>query len=336
MADIRLTQSTFAVRSGVLKTAASSAATQISSPGLAKPVTQVEVLDNTLRVMTPENISFEYQLAGPFRRIFAYLLDLLVSIVGFLVCAFLLQLIVAFAIIPLAQTLGIASWIEGLIGLMVGMGLVLYFIVYWFYGALMETYYNGQTLGKRWTHMRVLSIDGHSIDGVQATLRNFFRLLDVSPLVPVAALFRLDEPASLGIPTCLFGLIMMSFSRNFQRVGDLVAGTVVVNESHVREPGLLVFTDPRVPGLAALIPNHFVATPSLTKAIAYYADQRRFLPPARAREIAGHVAVPLLEQFNLMADTDHDLFLCSVYFKLFAAAAAADEDFQVATAEISI
>ncbi len=335
MADIRLTQSTFAVRSGVLKTAASPAATQISSPGLAKPVTQVEVLDNTLRVMTPENISFEYQLAGPFRRIFAYLLDLLVSIVGFLVCAFLLQLIVAFAIIPLAQTLGIASWIEGLIGLMVGMGLVLYFIVYWFYGALMETYYNGQTLGKRWTHMRVLSIDGHSIDGVQATLRNFFRLLDVSPLVPVAALFRLDEPASLGIPTCLFGLIMMSFSRNFQRVGDLVAGTVVVNESHVREPGLLVFTDPRVPGLAALIPNHFVATPSLTKAIAYYADQRRFLPPARAREIAGHVAVPLLEQFNLMADTDHDLFLCSVYFKLFAASAAADEEFHVATAEES-
>ena len=333
MADIRLTQSSIAVRGGARKTAAQPAAAPDSNPGPMTPVGQAEVLDNTLRVTTPENISFEYQLAGPFRRIFAYLLDLLVSIVGFLVCAFLLQVIVAFAIIPLAQMLGIASWIEGLIGLMVGMGLVMYFIVYWFYGALMETYFNGQTLGKRWTHMRVLSIDGHSIDGVQATLRNFFRLLDVSPMVPLAALFRLDEPVSLAIPTCLFGLIMMSFSRNFQRVGDLVAGTVVVNESRVREPGLLVFTDPRVPSLAALIPNQFVATPSLTKAIAYYADQRRFLPPSRAREIAGHVATPLLEQFHLMADTDHDLFLCSVYFKLFAASAVADDDLSVGTAE---
>ena len=40
-------------------------------------------LDNQLRVATPENISFQYILAGPFRRFAAYLLDLMISLGGY-------------------------------------------------------------------------------------------------------------------------------------------------------------------------------------------------------------------------------------------------------------
>ena len=167
--------------------------------------------------------------------------------------------------------------------------------------------------------MRVLTSDGHSIDGVQATLRIFFRLLDIFPVVPFSAIFQTEEPINVGLPSCLFGLVMMTFSKKFQRVGDLVAGTVVVNEDSSRAPGLIVFTDSRVPMLAEMIPASFVATPGMSKAIANYADQRRFLHHQRASEIAGYIAAPLLDQFGLLADTDHDLFLCALYYKTFVA-----------------
>lgn len=297
----------------------------MNQPQTTLPSAASEVLDTSMRVTTPENISFEYQLAGPFRRILAYLLDVLVSICGFFAVGGLLYFLLAVAIFPFATMIGGGAMVEAILGLMVGMALVTYFIVYWFYGALMETYYNGQTLGKRWTKMRVLSVDGHSIDGVQAVLRNFFRLLDIAPVVSLSTLFGVEEELGYVVPTCLFGLIMMAFTKRFQRIGDLVAGTVVVTEEFVREPGLVVFTDPRVPKLAELIPNGFVATPSMTKAIADYAEQRRFLPPARANEIAGHLARPLLEQFGLLPDTDYDLFLCSLYHRIFVDSSTSGE-----------
>ena len=47
----------------------------------------------------------------------------------------------------------------------------------------METYYNGRTFGKMTAGLRVISTDGQAIDGVQATLRNFFRWIDLMPVV---------------------------------------------------------------------------------------------------------------------------------------------------------
>lgn len=276
------------------------------------------VLDTTLRVTTPENISFQYQLAGPFRRVLAYFLDILVSVVGYIVCAVAIYLLIVFAIMPLAAAIGGAAFVEAALGMLTGFVLIGFFLVFWFYGAVMETYFNGQTLGKRWTQLRVLSANGHSIDGVQATLRNFFRWLDIAPIVAIATLLQIDGPAAGNIPTCLFGLIIMTISSKYQRVGDLVAGTVVISETTRPQPHLAIFTDERVEGLAELIPSSYVVPPSMARAIAEYSDRRRFLPFQRASEIAGHLARPLIEKFGLLPDTDHDLFICALYYKTFA------------------
>ena len=276
------------------------------------------VLDTMLRVTTPENISFQYQLAGPFRRVLAYFLDILVSVVGYIACAIGIYLLITFAVLPLATVLGGGSLVEAIMGVLTGFILIGFFIVFWFYGAVMETYCNGQTWGKRWTQLRVLSADGHSIDGVQATLRNFFRWLDIAPIVAFATIFQTEGQIGGSLPTCLFGLIMMTLSTKYQRVGDLVAGTVVISETSKPQPHLAVFTDDRVQGLAELIPNSFVVPPSMAKAIADYVDQRRFLPFQRASEIAGHLARPLIEKFGLLPDTDHDLFICALYYKTFS------------------
>lgn len=278
------------------------------------------VLDTTMEVTTPENISFHYQITGPFQRVFAYGFDLLISLGGYFGLVFFIYLLFMFAVLPLAGRLGGGPLVEAIMGVLAGLISIGYFLVYWFYGAYMETYFNGQTLGKRFNNMRVMSTDGHAIDGVQATLRNFFRLLDVMPFVPFTALFQLEEPMPGGLPTCLIGLVMMTLTKNFQRVGDLVAGTVVVTEVQKRRPNLATFMDDRVPQLAELIPTSFVAPASMARVIAEYVDQRKYLPVQRASEIASHLAIPLMEKLGIQSDTDHDLFLCAFYFKIFVSA----------------
>ena len=282
------------------------------------------VLDTTMRVTTPENIAFNYQVVGPFRRVFAYGLDLLIAVGGYAVFIVLIYLLLTFVLIPVAGSIGGTGLIEAVVGVLQGFISIGFFIVYWFYGAYFETNWNGQTLGKRIMKMRVISTDGSAIDGVQAILRNFFRFLDSMPFAPWAAMFQLEQQVFQLPPTCLIGLVLMMLTKNFQRVGDLVAGTVVISEEQKRPPNLATFTDERVPLLAELIPTSFVVPATMARAIADYVDQRKFLPFQRASEIASHLAVPLMDKFGIQQDTDHDLFLCALYYKQFVSSQAVD------------
>ena len=116
------------------------------------------------------------------------------------------------------------------------------FLTMWFYGAFMETRFNGQTFGKMMTNIRTISADGSAIDGTQATLRNFFRLLDVSPIVTTATIFGPDA-GMFPIPLFSIGLLCMLFNDRYQRLGDFVAGTIVVSEQRKWTHGLAKFSD---------------------------------------------------------------------------------------------
>ena len=276
-------------------------------------------LDTATRVMTPENIAFEYQLAGPFRRIVAYVADILISLVGFGIMLFAIWMGFLFLI-------GNSFVSNELWGLLAFMTLVSWFLIYWFYGAVAETYLNGQTFGKRICSLRVMTVDGHAIDGVQATLRNFFRLLDMAPVASIPALLgSVSDEFGLITPTCLIGLIAMTINKRYQRIGDMVAGTMVIHEEPRTLNKLAEFSDPRVASLAELIPPTFVLSANLSRAISEYADSRRKLAPQRANEIAVHVAQPLLNRFGIPASTDADLFVCALYYRTFAGQPSNDE-----------
>jgi len=269
--------------------------------------------------MTPENIAFEYQLAGPFRRIVAYVADILISLVGFGIAAFVAWMGFLF----LFENTFVANELWGLLAFLT---LVSWFLVYWFYGAVAETYLNGQTFGKRICSLRVMTVDGHAIDGVQATLRNFFRLLDMAPVASIPAMLgAISEETVLMTPTCLIGLIAMTINKRYQRIGDMVAGTMVIHEEPRTLTKLAEFSDPRVAKLAELIPPAFVVSAKLSRAISEYVDSREKLAPQRAHEIAVHVAAPLLQRFGIPADTDTDLFVCALYFRTFASQPSDDE-----------
>ena len=274
------------------------------------------VTDTMLLVETPEKIEFQYQLVGPFRRCIAYGLDLLFSVIGYVIFVVLISLLMGLLSGVFRGTF-IASILTAISEVGTAIMLIGFFLVYWFYGAFMESRYNGQTLGKMITKYRVLSHDGHAIDVVQALLRNFFRLLDLFPFVPMplSSLTGGDMPALF--PTGLFGLAAMSLSGDFRRIGDLVAGTIVVVDERKWVPELASFSDPRVEQLADELPSSFSPSQSMLKALADYVDRRRYLSPETNRDMAKGLAIRMLDRFGLPRDTDYDLLLCAMYYQAF-------------------
>jgi uncharacterized RDD family membrane protein YckC len=270
---------------------------------------EAKQLDDTIAIVTPENIAFEYRVAGPFRRFIAYVVD------------FLLRVFVV-VVISIALCMG-ASWFLG--PATAGVILILWFLATWLYGGVFETFMNGQTPGKRLLGIRVLTVEGQPINGLQAMVRNILRTVDELPPLPIQAFpFINDDPDGVTqiayfIPTFVLGLIVMSCNRRFQRLGDLVTGTMVVIEERHWLTGVIKLDDPRASQLAEYIPANFVVNRTMARAIASYVDRRRFFSPARRREVARHLADPLLRLFQLPPDTSHDLLLCALYYRTFVA-----------------
>ena len=263
-----------------------------------------DAIDLNAFVTTPENVRFEYRIAGPFRRLPALILDFAVRGILFWILLILMAL------------LGFVVQFSG--GIAIMLFLISWFALDWFYGLLFETLWNGQTPGKWLTKVRVISVDGRPINAYQATIRNFLRLADFAPMVSLE-LFSPDAPPMYVIPTFLVSLLCMTMTKRFQRLGDLAAGTMVVVTQRSWVPPHIKFDDPRVESLSGHIPANFRMTTTLAKAIALFVERRARIPNVRRQELAAYIAGPLLQQFNFRDDTSPDLLLCALYYREFIA-----------------
>lgn len=272
-------------------------------------------LDATIEVVTPENIAFSYRGAGPMRRLVAFAIDFAIR-AGLL---FLILMVIA---------LGLS--LAGLPGIGRGSFYIGYFVLAWFYGGLMETYWNGQTVGKRAMGMRVLATDGRPINGMQAVMRNVFREADSFPIFIV--FLNVDAEAFIPIPTYVLALVAMMVTTRYQRLGDLACGTMVVMEERSWAAGLVKIDDPLVIRLAGELPAGLEFSRPLREALSAYIERRRFFPPGRRSDIARHLGQPLCRRFGLPADTNHDLLMCALYYRAFIA----DQDLDDATAQEGI
>ena len=183
----------------------------------------------------------------------------------------------------------------------------LWFALFFFYGGLFETFWNGQTPGKRLLRIRVLGLDGQPINGMQAILRNVLRFVDASPLL-------------VGFWQCglwQVGLWAATASDRFQRLGDLAASTMVVVEQQSRMFGVTRIAEPEAVRLAGMIPANYRPSRTLAAALAVYVQRRRAFSLGRRLEIARHVGEPLRRQFGLPAGTDLDALLCGLYRQAF-------------------
>jgi uncharacterized RDD family membrane protein YckC len=256
-------------------------------------------LDLRIEVQTPENIAFQYRVAGPFRRLPAYLVD--VGIRAVLTAGF-------------AATVAISLGSLGLAGLGAGLGLAFWFVMSWFYGGLFETYWNGQTPGKRMFSLRVVGVDGRPINAAQAILRNILRAADSLPVVPIPG----GPPVPI-VPLYLVGLITPMFNARYQRLGDLVCGTMVVVEEKQSGATMIQIKEPEVIELAGRLPAGVRVSRSLGRALVKYVSRRKSFGRERRAEIAQRLGEAVVEQYRLPPETNHDLLLCALYYRAFIA-----------------
>ncbi|MGB7326492.1 MAG: RDD family protein [Rubripirellula sp.] len=270
-----------------------------------------QAIDTTIAVVTPENIAFDYQLAGPFRRLPAYLID--VAVRWLLIAIFVIAIFLTGALIDF-RLLGPFA---------IAAALIFYFAISWFYGTLMETYYNGRTIGKWAVGIRAIDVEGRPITGKRAFLRNLLRIADLAPIAAMST-FAEDVPPAFIIPTGMVGLATMLVTRRMQRLGDLAAGTMVIVDERAWKLPIAKVDDPRVPALASFFPGDYRVSRSMARTLAVYAERRHYLTPARRREVARHLTTSLIERFEFRSDIDPDLLMYALYYKTFLADASAE------------
>jgi uncharacterized RDD family membrane protein YckC len=176
---------------------------------------------DVLKIDTPENVTFSYEVAGIGSRFLAALVDTLLL-------GLLQAIVIGTALLIYSQlakgnfdpssieTIGQgAAWVFGAL-------LFISFLFMWGYYIFFELFWNGQTPGKRWIGLRVIRLDGTPVGVSEVVIRNLVRTLDLLP-------------TAYGV-----GVITMFINSNSRRLGDLAAGTVVVldrrtslNEAHI-------------------------------------------------------------------------------------------------------
>ncbi|HXP82888.1 MAG TPA: RDD family protein [Verrucomicrobiae bacterium] len=159
-----------------------------------------------LIIETPEQTSIEFPLAGIGSRFLAVLIDTLIQIAVLIVLGLIfVGLGFSFSVAGFGQSSTAAVWISAIL-------IFVYFLLMYGYFMMFESIWNGQTPGKRLTHLRVIKDSGQPITAIDAVARNLLRLVD-------------QLPFAYGI-----GVLCTWISPQSKRLGDYVAGTVVVHE----------------------------------------------------------------------------------------------------------
>lgn len=161
-----------------------------------------------LRIDTPEQIALELPLAGIGSRFLALAIDTVLE--GLL---YLVGFLILFSTAPVLGS-GSFRWIPS--SWAMALLILFLFCVYWGYFAFFEVIWKGQTPGKRLTGIRVIKESGRPIDAFEAIGRNLMRAID-------------------GIGLYGVGVICMMLNKQNRRLGDYVAGTVVVHDKRTDE-----------------------------------------------------------------------------------------------------
>jgi uncharacterized RDD family membrane protein YckC len=212
-----------------------------------------------LAIATPEGVLFRLPLAGPAPRLYAMLLDTAIVLAGVNGFGYLIYWI--FAKAPGFGVMTIT---------------LLEFAIGFAYCALLEGLWNGQTIGKRLLHLRVIDEHGLPLRIEQAWVRNLMRVVDALPFA------------------YLVGGISVLSSPLLQRFGDRAAGTLVVRETPLSPPADEVWSRQKYNSFtdypAAAMRLRRAATPELAGLIQDALRRRNELAPYARREIYRELA----------------------------------------------
>ena len=211
-------------------------------------------IDTLYSINTPEGIALKLAPAGPVLRFYAWLVDTLIRTV---------------VIISLAMTLSFLGNTGN------GILLILVFLIEWFYPVYFELFHDGKTPGKATFGLFVAQENASPVTPAASLIRNLLRFVDFLPF-------------AYG-----FGLICLMSNNRFQRIGDIVAGTVVLHKDVIKKDA----EDTEIKAVAPPRPLQLAEQQAL---IRFY-QRRHLLSEERAEELA-KFADPLVNEQSNAAD----------------------------------
>ncbi|MDQ3665995.1 MAG: RDD family protein [Acidobacteriota bacterium] len=167
--------------------------------------------EDTLIIETPERVPLHFALASIGNRFLACAIDHALQA--------LIMILMGIAFFTLANYSSLSDQLTSAPKWVYAVLILVLFLIITGYFAFFEWLWNGQTPGKRWLKLRVIREDGRPVTFWEAAVRNLLRSFDMMPA-----------------PFYSIGLISVFSSSRDQRVGDLVAGTVVVREREAEAP----------------------------------------------------------------------------------------------------
>ncbi len=253
-----------------------------------------------IRLRTPESVELEFPLAGIGSRAYALLVDYTLITIA-MITLMLVGLLFSFQTLtyaaqnPLGFTPSLSKWILPIVLL----GLFAIFVGYFVF---FETLWQGQTPGKRMAQIRVIREDGRPIGLPQATLRALLRVFD-------------------DILVGLVGFLFIVQGRQEKRLGDWVAGTVVIQELRVRkDQDRIIIPDElkanQVADVMLETANFNLVTPDDFAVIREYLNRRSRFSVKAWETVSLRLAQQLKARLDLEAlpfDMTANLFLEGVY-----------------------
>jgi len=232
-------------------------------------VSMQERLAQTVDVETPELIVLSYTIAGLGSRLGAALIDLAISALLFIV------LVVSAALLSPRSLFAVGRRAEPSAAWALAILVMLQFAILWGYYLLFEGLRDGQTPGKRLFRLRAVRDGGYSVDFAASAVRNLMRIVDLQPAF-----------------TYVVGLASIAFSKSGKRLGDMVAGTIVVRESLVRQP-VVAKPSRRDTPVAPAIAAAAQLTDAEFQLLERWAARRGDVDPERRRQLTSQVAARL-------------------------------------------
>lgn len=169
-------------------------------------------MTDPIRIDTPESVDLALEPAGLGTRFAAAMID--AAIQGF-AAWLLLVLLIGVAAGMTVSDMMLDELTEGVIYAIL---LLVFGLLFLLYKLLLEAFWNGQTVGKRIVGIRVIRSNGLPVQFLQVLIRNMMRPVDYLP------------------GSYILGAITILATRRNQRVGDLVAGTVVIHDRKRASP----------------------------------------------------------------------------------------------------
>jgi uncharacterized RDD family membrane protein YckC len=224
-----------------------------------------------VRAQTPESVELEFVLAGVGSRTQALTMDYLIW--GFTLSILLVGWGILLSQVTWFQSDAFKPWFFAI-------QLLIIFAVYIGYFVVFETLWRGQTPGKRYAKIRVIRDDGRNVGLQQSILRALLRPID---------------------DVLFLGLLLILFTAQEKRLGDLVAGTIVIQEGQTASSQPLILSPQAQPLATQLIEiGQIVAlTPDEFATVRRYLDRYPALTPAAKRAVSERLAQRLLEIIKL-------------------------------------